>query len=77
MRYGNALRFTKNDVRRGNMRDILIVCSAMRACVLGAAAARQCALWMARRSPLRRLEDYLRASLGVYVFRVCLREKLA
>lgn len=23
VRYGNALRFTKNDVRRGNMRDIL------------------------------------------------------
>lgn len=23
MRYGNALRFTKNDVRRGSMRDIL------------------------------------------------------
>ena len=53
VRYGNALRFTKNDVRRGNMRDILdrlLSDESMRA------KARQLgALWMARRSPLRRL----------------------
>lgn len=55
VRYGNALRFTKNDVRRGNMRDILdrlLSDEGMRARARQLGEAMR--TMMVRRSPLRR-----------------------
>ena len=61
VRYGNALRFTKNDVRRGNVRDILdrlLSDEGMRA------RARQLgeAMRTMDGAALEKIEDYLRAA---------------
>lgn len=63
VRYGNALRFTKNDVRRGNMRDILdrlLADEGMRARArqLGEAMRTMDGAALA----VEKIEDYLRAA---------------
>ena len=72
VRYGNALRFTKNDVRRGNVRDILgrlLRDEGMRARARQLGEAMR--TMMGRRSPLRRLRIICALPIRrVYVSRV-------